>query len=179
MRIAVGPFTEAYGLRVATSPWSTTPSSPSSGSLSCLPPSSLPRSRLLSFFFFKHFYLPPCRLLLPRPPPSPLCFSLTRLLSSSFSLPSSTLPLLLLLFLALPTTPVEILVYSTLFLLRLDSENQRVVCTVTFSVRTRETWTSLIPRHVQPRESCIYYCVCSLLTVTRVAIINTNLANSA
>lgn len=52
--------------------------------------------RLLSFFFFKHFYLPPCRLFLPRSPPSPLCFSLTRLplptlrSSPSFSLPSST-----------------------------------------------------------------------------------------
>lgn len=56
MRIAVGPFTEAYGLRVATSPWSTTPSSPSSGSLSCLPPSSLPRSPPL--FLFLQTFLP-------------------------------------------------------------------------------------------------------------------------
>lgn len=151
MRIAVGPFTEAYGLRVATSPWSTTPSSPSSGSLSCLPPSSLPRSPPL-FLFLQTFLpssLPPPSL--PRPPPSPLCFSLTRLplptprSSPSFSLSSSTLPLLLLLlllFLALPTTPIEILVYSTLFLLRLDSENQRVVCTRDFfswNARERET----------------------------------------
>lgn len=56
MRIAVGPFTEAYGLRVATSPWSTTPSSPSFGSLSRLPPSSLPRSP--SLFLFLQTFLP-------------------------------------------------------------------------------------------------------------------------
>lgn len=66
MRIAVGPFTEAYGLRVATSPWSTTPSSPSSGSLSCLPPSSLPRSPPL--FLFLQTFLPSS--LPPLPPPT-------------------------------------------------------------------------------------------------------------
>lgn len=56
MRIAVGPFTGACGLRVATSAWSTTPSSPSSGSLSCLPPSSLPRSP--PPFLFLQTFLP-------------------------------------------------------------------------------------------------------------------------
>lgn len=151
MRIAVGPFTGACGLRVATSPWSTTPSLPSSGSLSCLPPSSLPRSPP-PFLFLQTFLPSSLPSLRPRSPHPPLCFSLTRLplptprsLLSVLLFSSFAAALLLLLLLALPTTPVEILVYSTLFLLRLDSENQRVVRTATFLVRARETWTSLIP----------------------------------
>lgn len=116
-------------------------------------------ARLLPFFFSKHFYLPPCRPSFPRPPPSPLCFGLTRLplptsLFSVFLFPLSALLLLLLLFLALPTTPVEkIHVYSTLFLLHLDSENERVVCIATlFSSSARDVDVLDFSTHLAPGE---------------------------
>lgn len=115
MRIAVGPFTG--GLRATGRDLTVVYHSLFAFLRLPLVSSSFLSSTLASSFSFSpniFIFLPaaPCLL---RPPPSPLCFGLTRLplptsLFSIFLFPLSALLLLLLLlplFLALPTTPVE------------------------------------------------------------------------